>query len=75
MKELLAMVSDIPEQVLIGEPAIRDRTWKENFRRHMREVFKELNLGATPIFFPEPFAVFQYYQNELLGKTTKSEII
>lgn len=74
LRELLKGI-DIPEQVLMGEPAIMDQAWKENFRRHMREIFKELNIGATPLFFPEPFAVFQYYRNVLLQKTNKSEIV
>lgn len=53
---------DIPEKLIVGEPAIRDQTWKENFRRHMREVFTGLGL-SEPSFFPEPFAVFQYYRH------------
>jgi molecular chaperone DnaK (HSP70) len=52
----------MPDKLIIGEPAIRDQTWKENFRRHMREVFSGLGL-AEPSFFPEPFAVFQYYRH------------
>jgi molecular chaperone DnaK (HSP70) len=48
--------------VIIGEPAIRDETWKANFRRHIREVFEDLRL-SDPFFFPEPFAVFQYYRH------------
>jgi hypothetical protein len=51
-----------PDRMIIGEPAIRDQTWKENFRRHMREVFSGLGL-SEPSFFPEPFAVFQYYRH------------
>lgn len=53
---------DIPDKLIVGEPAIRDQTWKENFRRHMREVFSGLGL-SEPAFFPEPFAVFQYYRH------------
>lgn len=53
---------EMPEKIIVGEPAIRDETWKENFRRHMREVFSELNLVQLE-FFPEPFAVFQYYRH------------
>jgi molecular chaperone DnaK (HSP70) len=48
--------------VIIGEPAISDETWKANFRRHIREVFEDLNV-SDPLFFPEPFAVFQYYRH------------
>lgn len=52
----------MPEKLIIGEPAIRDQTWKENFRRHMRDIFSEMRL-AEPVFFPEPFAAFQYYRH------------
>jgi Fic family protein/molecular chaperone DnaK (HSP70) len=52
----------MPEKVIVGEPGVRDQTWGENFRRHMREVFSSLELGQ-PEFFPEPFAVFQYYRH------------
>ena len=52
---------DLPDEIIIGEPAVREDKWKENFRRHVREVFDTLNL-PNPRFFPEPFAVFQYYR-------------
>jgi hypothetical protein len=42
---------DLPEKLIVGEPAIRDQTWKENFRRHMREVFSGLGM-SEPSFFP-----------------------
>jgi Fic family protein len=74
LKELLRDI-DIPEQILIGEPAIREKAWRENFRRHIRDIFKDINIGATPVFFPEPFAVFQYYRNEYFTKSDKSEIV
>jgi len=40
LKELFRNI-DIPEQILIGEPAIREGAWKENFRKHIREIFKD----------------------------------
>lgn len=52
----------MPEKVIVGEPAVRNETWRENFRRHMREVFSELGIAQLD-FFPEPFAVFQYYRH------------
>ena len=61
--ELMKTIIELPREVIIGEPAIRDDAWKENFRRHMREVFDELGLGSKVQFFPEPFAVFQYYRH------------
>ncbi|MHC5074751.1 MAG: Fic family protein, partial [Planctomycetota bacterium] len=74
LKTLLKDV-ELPDQVLIGEPAIREQAWRENFRRHIREIFQEMDLGVTPKFFSEPFAVFQYYRNEFFPKTSKSEIV
>lgn len=67
---------EIPARLIIGEPAIRDQTWKENFRRHMRDVFSSIGL-AEPIFFPEPFAVFQYYRHidKTLPVTNRAEIV
>src|SRR5262249_2410218 len=32
------------------------------FRSNVRDIFKDLGL-PPPIFFPEPFAVFQYYRH------------
>jgi molecular chaperone DnaK (HSP70) len=52
----------MPEKIIVGVPGIREQSWQENFRRHMREVFSELGMGQ-PEFFPEPFAVFQYYRH------------
>lgn len=52
----------LPEAVIVGEPGVREETWRKNFRRHMREVFSELGLNEVR-FFPEPFAVFQYYRH------------
>lgn len=67
--------TEVPEQIIVGEPAIRQSAWRENFRRHMREIFNELGYDTQPIFFPEPFAVFQYYRHEFLPKTSKSEVV
>jgi molecular chaperone DnaK (HSP70)/fido (protein-threonine AMPylation protein) len=66
----------LPEKVIVGEPAVRQENWRENFRRHLREVFTEL--GITHIsFFPEPFAVFQYYRHieNLFPVSKQSETI
>ena len=60
LQELLRDVKT-PKEMIIGEPARREQAWKDNFRKHMREVCKE-GLGLAPQFFPEPFAVFQYYR-------------
>jgi molecular chaperone DnaK (HSP70) len=60
--EVLFQNIETPQKLIIGEPAIRDQTWKENFRRHMREICSSMGM-AEPVFFPEPFAVFQYYRH------------
>jgi hypothetical protein len=60
--EILFRGVQMPEKMIIGEPAIRDQTWKENFRRHIRDIFLSMKL-PEPDFFPEPFAVFQYYRH------------
>ena len=61
LKELLSRVPQ-PERLVVGEPAVREQQWKDNFKSHMREVLAEF--GHQEIkFFPEPFAVFQYYRN------------
>lgn len=65
-----------PEKLIIGEPAIRDQTWKDNFRRHIRDIFSAMGL-AEPVFFPEPFAVFQYYRHvdKTLPVANRAEIV
>lgn len=66
----------MPERIIIGEPAVREQTWKENFRRHIRETFSEMGL-VEPQFFPEPFAVFQYYRHvdKSLPVSDQAEIV
>jgi Hsp70 protein len=61
LRTLFATIQ-LPEKVIVGEPGIRDRIWRDNFHRHVREVFSSLELGQ-PEFFPEPFAIFQYYRH------------
>ena len=65
-----------PEKVIVGEPAIRGQAWKENFRRHMREVFAEVGINQLD-FFPEPFAVYQYYRHaaKILPLAKEAEIV
>ncbi len=65
-----------PEKVIVGEPAIRAQAWKENFRRHMREVFEEIGINQID-FFPEPFAVYQYYRHaaKILPLAKEAEIV
>ncbi len=78
LKELLKDVP-LPEQIMVGVPAIRDDGWRENFRSHMREIFKDMGFGLAPRFFSEPFAVFQYYRNYenkfILSKNSETVLI
>ena len=76
LRELLNDVK-VPSEIIIGEPAERDSTWKENFRKHMREILGELFGINKPQFLPEPFAVFQYYRHfqHVFSKENESEIV
>ena len=72
----------LPEELMVGVPAITDKKWSERFRRHMREVFedisKEVGGDLKPQFFPEPFAIFQYYRHiekAFEAKGTKENIL
>ncbi len=75
LKTLLSGIQ-MPETIIVGEPGIREPAWRKNFRRNVREVFSELGLGQ-PDFFPEPFAVFQYYRHvaKILSVAEQSETI
>jgi Fic family protein/molecular chaperone DnaK (HSP70) len=76
LRELLRTL-DLPRHIIIGDPAIRDQAWKDNFKRHMREIFDEIGVRDQVSFFPEPFAVFQYYRHyeKIFPKVPKSEVI
>ena len=62
LERLFAQLKDLPEQLVIGIPASRDRTWLSQYRNHLGGVLAEMGYGNTQ-FFPEPFAVFQYYRH------------
>jgi molecular chaperone DnaK (HSP70) len=50
-----------PQQIIIGEPSL-DEKWREHYRKNIKHILA--NLGyESPIFFPEPFAVYQYYRH------------
>jgi molecular chaperone DnaK (HSP70) len=76
LKELLKNIK-VPSEIIIGEPAERDNAWKENFRRHMRDVLDEVCGIKKPQFMPEPFAVFQYYRHyeQVFSAQSKPEIV
>lgn len=62
LENLFTKTGKLPEQLIVGVPAINDGKWQSNYRRHVRQVLGELAYGE-PLFFPEPFAVFQYYRH------------
>mgnify|MGYP001325942661 CR=1 FL=1 len=75
--EHLLSNENLPSKIILGEPAIRDEKWKKFFRDHLKEVVREIGFEEPPQFFPEPFAVFQYYRNHerIFSRVSKSENI
>jgi hypothetical protein len=62
-REFFSQLGTVPEQLIIGIPAISNQTWQRNYRAHISQVLTELG-RPNPQFFPEPFAVFQYYRHK-----------
>ncbi len=48
------------DKIIIGEPTL-DEYWLANYRKNVTAVLKDLGY-QDPIFFPEPFAVYQYFR-------------
>jgi len=67
---------ELPPRIIVGEPAVRENNYKENFRKNIRDVFADLGFKNVDLFF-EPFAVFQYYRHYVnyFPAVSKSEII
>jgi molecular chaperone DnaK (HSP70)/fido (protein-threonine AMPylation protein) len=62
-KVLRTQIGDrLPKQLIVGIPASTEQEWQRNFKSHLTSVFLESGL-EEPKFFPEPFAVFQYYRH------------
>ena len=61
LQTLIKEMGEIPKQLIIGLPAITEEEWQKNYRRHISQLLAEMGLGE-PAFFPEPYAVFQYYR-------------
>jgi hypothetical protein len=62
-REFLLQLGALPDQLIIGIPAISNQTWQRNYRAHITQVLTSLG-RPNPQFFPEPFAVFQYYRHK-----------
>lgn len=71
-KEFLSILIPKPEnsfdKIIIGEPTL-DEYWLTNYRKNVTTVLNQLGY-QDPIFFPEPFAVYQYFrkENKILSK-------
>ena len=72
LNTLLDQLPEHPDQLIVGEPAMRDPGWGERFRNHVRQIFSDLGLPA-PQFLAEPFAVFQYYRH-VIGAIPKVDV-
>jgi hypothetical protein len=62
-KEFFSQLGPLPEQLIVGIPAISNQMWQRNYRAHINQILSELG-RPNPQFFPEPFAVFQYYRHK-----------
>ena len=72
LSTLLDQLPEHPDQLIVGEPTMRDPGWGERFRSHVRQIFSDLGL-PEPQFFAEPFAVFQYYRH-VVGAIPKTDV-
>ncbi|HEX6803909.1 MAG TPA: Fic family protein [Terriglobales bacterium] len=63
LQELFKDIGDVPEQLIVGVPSTTNEAWLRQYRTHVIQVLAELG-HPDPQFFPEPFAVFQYYRDE-----------
>ena len=61
LQEFFAILPQVPDQLIVGVPATTNDTWLKEYRAHLSEVLSDLG-KPEPQFFPEPFAVFQYYR-------------
>ena len=56
--------NETPDSWIIGTPPIHDERWIDYYKKHIREAFKGCGYDSV-VFYPEPFAVFRYYCNQL----------
>ncbi|BDQ38761.1 hypothetical protein SYK_31210 [Pseudodesulfovibrio nedwellii] len=69
--EKLLSHQEIPDKVIIGQPAISDKRWLERYRSNIRAIFRKLGQKA-PEFFYEPFAVFNAYKHSFRAQESFS---
>ena len=62
LEGFLGTLGPVPKQFIIGIPSVKDKTWPGQYRAHLNSVLVDLGYDP-PTFFPEPFAVFQYYRH------------
>jgi fido (protein-threonine AMPylation protein) len=60
LKVLLDNFDETPDTWIVGQPSVSDETWLKNYRKHIRDAFQDCGYDSVE-FWPEPFAVFQYY--------------
>ena len=61
LQALIPAVGRGSKTLILGEPTLDDQ-WRENYKRNMRNVLSDLGFKEV-LFFPEPFAVYQYYRH------------
>jgi molecular chaperone DnaK (HSP70) len=62
LQQLFSDMPGLPRQLIVGVPATQDDSWQKNYRSHITLLLQALG-QEEPLFFPEPFAVFQYYRH------------
>jgi molecular chaperone DnaK (HSP70) len=60
--KIVEQTGPLPKQLVVGIPASDDDQWQRYYKTHLTKVLSELGF-VDPKFFPEPFAVFQYYRH------------
>ncbi len=75
LSQLIPKANVDPQKLIIGEPPLSER-WRENYRKNIRQVLRDLDF-SEPIFFPEPFAVYQYYRHveQLIEDTDEQQTV
>lgn len=76
LKTLHNQIGELPKQLIVGIPTIADETWQRFYRSHISQVMQDLGF-ERPLFFPESFAVFQYYRHfkKLISPSHHSQAI
>ena len=73
LSELLRDIQE-PAKLIFGIPPIEDDVWLGHYKRHIRDIMKELK-RPPPDFFYEPFAIYHFYKSQYgaVGGPTPSQ--